>query len=194
MSISLMMTQSFLQSQSSAMSQHNQRIWYFLRQDTRILRTEMIGGKEVERAIVQITSTSPEKGVEGQKEEQKRKMKTLNVNYKSSYVTRLPVSATPRSLFLSRSHAFTISLPVSATPRSLFLSRSHTFTSVLWSNPAPGIMRWYVLNPQDLLPGCTIPRHQDESATRFENPQSISPQRILQEFSQANSCSQREEP
>ena len=40
MSTSVMMMQSLFQSQSSATSQHHQKIWSSLRQDTRSLRTE----------------------------------------------------------------------------------------------------------------------------------------------------------
>ena len=92
------------------------------------------------------------------------------MNSSTSYLATTSRDLPP---FKKRKHVciyiYIISLPVSATPRSLFLSRSHTFTSVLLYNPALGIMRWYILNPQDLLPGCTIPQHQNESATRLEN-------------------------
>ena len=68
MSNSLRAMQSFLQSQSSAMSQRRQRLWDSLGQDSRSLRTE----KERSAAGNRITPTCQEKELQGQKEDEKK--------------------------------------------------------------------------------------------------------------------------
>ena len=80
MSNSLMMMQPFLQSQSSAMSQHHQRIWDSLHQDTRSFGTENREGKKFKRPwkrlplppMEEITPTPQEKEVEGQREQENK--------------------------------------------------------------------------------------------------------------------------